>query len=169
MLFLLSACSTMKPSPGDGPAPPVDWDMLSGKIQTRVKYVAAFAFTLEIVKEHKDEVCLAADKIAELLEQYNDRDASFEAVRHAVMVGISKLNVDKGVQDAIVVLVDIALTEAFNYAWQYYDNLIDDDRVRTSITIAKAVAKGLRDACGMSFALMEAEDYPDGIFTVPTG
>lgn len=164
MLPLITGCSLLNSSPGDGQKP--DWNKLATTIQNRTRYVAAFAFTMTQVQPHKDKICETAAKISSMLESYDDRDASFEAVRSAVMNIVGQI-ADPNLRQVATIFVDMVLTEAFNYTWQYYEDMINRDEVRTSVLVAGAVGAGLREACEMVISMMSTEGRYASIFTVP--
>jgi len=165
--MILGGCSLINPSPGDGQKP--DWDRLAPTIQSRVRYVAAFAFTMKQVQPHKDQICATAQQISDMLANYADKDASFETVRTAVMNMVNQIE-DPGLRQAATVFVDMVLTEAFNYAWQHYEDFINRDEVQASVLVARAVGDGLREACEMVVSMMSSdqEGYAYNAFTVPT-
>lgn len=156
-------CSLMNRSP-NGQKP--DWDKLTPTIQSRVRYVAAFAFQMKALKTHKAQICEIATNISNMLDSYDDKDASFENVRAAVMDMISQIS-DPAIRDGATILVDIVLTEAFNYAWQYYEDMLNQDEIQTTILIARAIGAGLREACEMTVSLVGTqEEYAYSSFTV---
>lgn len=144
--------------------PKQDWDAMGPKIQRRVKYVAAFAFSMDQVKPYKAQVCETTDQIIELLNNYNNQEASFDAVRVAVMDLVDQID-NEGVRNAVMIFADIILTESFNYAWKHYSDWVKQDQVRTAIVVARAVSRGLRDACNL--VASSASAMPNDIFTVP--
>ena len=151
-LILTSGCSLMNTGPG-GERPPEDMARL---IQSRVKYVAAIAFTMDQVKPHKEAVCQFADQLGAFLDTYDDRDASFVKLQAAVNQFISQIE-NPAVRDAVAIIADMVLTEAFNYAWQHYEDFINQDQTAMVLIIAGAVADGLRDACDMNLSTMGAK------------
>lgn len=168
-LMGLTGCSLKDGGWGNGPSSPNDWERLAPTIQQRVKYVAAFAFNMDAIKPHRQSVCAFADQLSMFLNTYDDRDASFEKLQSTVNDFISQIP-DPNVRNAVSIISDIALTEAFNYAWQHYEGFIEQDQARVAIIIAKAVANGLRDACGMTLSVMAIDDEaPEDIFTVRGG
>lgn len=160
-LILASGCSLINTGPGNGGDRPSE-DM-TRLIQSRVKYVAAFAFTMDQVKPHKEAVCQFADQLGAFLDTYNDRDASFVELQAAVNQFISQIE-NPAVRDAVAIMADMVLTEAFNYAWQHYEDFINQDQAAMALIIADAVADGLHDACGMNFSTMGAKRTPE-VFT----
>ncbi len=161
-LILASGCSLMNTGPGNGdPRPPED---MARVIQSRVKYVAAFAFTMDAVKPHKEAVCQFAEQLGTFLDTYDDRDASFVKLQTAVNQFISQIE-NPAVRDAVAIMADMVLTEAFNYAWRHYEDFINQDQTAMALIIADAVADGLRDACGMSLSTMGAKRTPE-VFTM---
>jgi len=163
---ILAGCALMNTSPGDGQKP--DWDKLAPTIQSRTKYVAAFAFTMKQVQPHKNQICDIAANISNMLDNYDDKDASFETVRAAVMNIVSQIE-NPALRNGSAILVDMVLTEAFNYAWKHYENMINLDKVRTSVLVAQSVGAGLREACQMFVSTMNTnqDQYVQNIFTVP--
>ena len=165
MVPLVCGCSLMNGS-GDRQKP--DWDTLAPKIQSRVRYVAAFAFTMDQVRPHKEQICETAERISNMLDEYDDRDASFEKVRAAVMKLISEIP-DPGLREAATVFADMVLTEAFNYAWEHYEDMINQDAVQTAVLVARAIGNGLREACEMTVGSMGLRSsYAKEVFTVPS-
>jgi hypothetical protein len=166
MVIPLTGCSGKIIGPGNGGSVD-DWERMAPILQTRVKYVAAFAFSMDQVKPHKPAICNATVKIAEFLDSYDDRDATFTKLQAAVMQYLDTL--DPSIREPAKIIVDMVLTEAFNYAWKYYEGLINQDQTRVALIIADAVAGGLKDACGMTITAMGADPMPNDIFTVPGG
>lgn len=165
LLPTISGCSLMTLGPG---AP--DWDRVLPTVQSRVRYVAMFAFTMDQIKPYKGEVCETTRMISEFLDTYDDQEATLEKLRAAITEYINTL--DPNVREPVQIVVDMVLTEAFNYAWQYYEELLSQDQTRVALMIADAVAKGLAEACEMTVSIMEAsleaqpEPIPNDIFTV---
>jgi hypothetical protein len=164
--FLFNGCLDPKPPNGDKP----NWDVIGPKIQARVKYVAMFAFTMDQVQPYKAQVCTTADQIVDFLKTYDDPEASLGAVRAAVMSLVNQIE-DINVRNAVMIFVDMVLTESFNYAWEHYSNWIELDEVKTVIIIARAVGNGIKDACDltMSVTAMSNQEghYMSSIFTIP--
>lgn len=161
-------CSLMNPGPGNGGNGGIsEWEKMAPIIQSRVRLVAAFAFTMEQVKPHKDAVCQATLLIGEFLNNYDDRDATFATLRAAVMQYLNTL--DPSIREPAKIIVDMVLTEAFNYAWQHYENLINLDQTKVVLIVSDAVAQGLTEACRMTLTTMNAKPTLNGIFTVPSG
>ncbi len=165
--FLFSGCS-LNNGPDDGQKP--DWDAMAPKIQARVKYVAAFAFTMDQVKPFKTQICTTTDQIIDLLNTYDDQEASFDAVRLAVMNLVANIP-EENLRNAVTVFIDMVLTEAFNYAWEHYSDLISLNQVQTVVLIARAVGQGIQDACNLMMSINIMSDdggnYVYNVFTVP--
>lgn len=162
LTIILSGCSLMNQGPGQ--RSPEDWKKMAPLMKSRVKYVAAFAFTMNSVKPHKAGICAFAAQLGNFLESYDDQDANFEKLQAAVMAFLIQIE-DPAVRDAATIIVDMVLTEAYNYAWQHYKGFIDQDPAQVALIIAAAVADGLRDACGLNLSTMGVQDSPQGIFT----
>ena len=159
----LTGCSLNNgPGNGDNQRPPEE---MAEVLRTRVKYVAAFAFGMDAVKPHKVAVCDFADQLGTFLDTYDDKDASFVKLQEAVNQLVANIT-NPAVRDAVAIMVDMVLTESFNYAWKHYEGLINQDQTKMALIIAGAVADGLRDACGMNISSMGASLHPQGIFTV---
>ncbi len=155
------------PGNGDNQRPPED---MARVLQIRVKYVTAFAFQLDAVKPHKAAVCEFAEQLGTFLDTYDDQDTSFAKLQAAVYQFIQQIE-NPAVRGAVSIIADMALTEAFNYAWTHYEDLINQDQTKMALLIAGAVADGLRDACGMILSTMGAHsDRGDSqdTFTVVT-
>lgn len=150
-MMILPGCSLINMGPGDGQRSPEDWKKMAPVIQARVKYVAAFAFTMDSVKPHKTGICAFADQLGDFLDSYDDQDANFEKLQAAVMAFLIQIE-DPAVRNAATIIVDMVLTEAFNYAWQHYEGFIEQDPAQVALIIAKAVSGGLRDACGLNLS-----------------
>lgn len=161
MIPLGCSLNTGSPGNGDNQRPPEE---MAQVLRTRVKYVAAFAFQMEAVKPHKTAVCDFAEQLGTFLDTYDDKDANFVKLQAAVNQFISQIE-NPAVRDAVTIMVDMILTEAFNYAWQHYEDFINQDQTAMALIIADAVANGLRDACGMSFSTM-VQKVPQNIFTM---
>lgn len=146
LIPVLAGCSLNNKGPGQ--TGPPDWDRLAPTIQSRVKYISAFAFTMDKVKPHKANICEVAKGLSEFLATYDDKDANFDRLRAAVIEYVERIQ-DPGARDAVLIFVDMVLTEAFNYAWQHYQGLLETDEARTVMLIANAIATGLTEACKM--------------------
>lgn len=158
LMLLIPGCSLMIP-PDDGQKP--DLDQMAPLIQARTRYVAAFAFSMDAVKPHKQAVCDAAIQISEFLATYDDKDASFENLQMAILAYIQQIE-NPNVRNAVTIVIDMVLTEAFNYAWQHYEDFINQDQTRAAIIVASAVADGLTEACALTMGSATATQ----IFTV---
>lgn len=161
-MFAIPGCSLI--NPGNESRPPADWERMAPVIQSRVKYVTAFAFTMDKVKPHKPAVCQFANQLGSFLDSYDDRDASLMKLHTAVMQFVNNID-DPGVRDAVAILVDMALTEAFSYAWQHYEDFINQDPTKVAFIVAGAVADGIRDACGIALSTMGIQESPQNTFT----
>ncbi len=124
----------------------------------------AKSFTMDAVKPHKEAVCQFAEQLGTFLDTYDDRDASFVKLQAAVTAFINQIE-NPALRDAVTIMADMVLTEAFNYAWQHYKDFINRDQTTMSLIIADAVADGLRDACSMNLSIMGAKRTPE-VFTV---
>lgn len=163
ILIPISGCSLMNVRPSNNnPRTPKE---IAQTIQSRVKYVAAFAFTMDSVKPHKEAVCQFAEQLGSFLNSYDDRDASFVKLQAAVTTLINQIE-NPAVRDAVAIVTDMALTEAFNYAWQYYEDYINQDQTAMALLIADAVATGLRNACSINLSIMGVEKVPPNVFTM---
>lgn len=162
MIPLGCSMNNRGPGNGDNQRPPEE---MAQVLRTRVKYVAAFAFQMDAVKPHKAAVCDFAEQLGTFLDTYDEKDASFVKLQAAVQQFVNQIT-NPAVRDAVSIIVDMALTEAFNYAWKHYENLINQDQTKMSLLIAGAVANGLRDACGMNLSAMGTHISPQGRFTV---
>lgn len=165
-LLPLLGCSLMNPPNGGGQKPPSEWQDMAPVIQSRVKYVAMFAFSIDSVKPHKAQVCQSAQDIANWLDDYDDKDASFEALR-AVVFSATRQIEDPNVRNAVTIVMDIVLTEAFNYGWEHYDGFMDRDEAQSAVIIAGAVAGGIREACEMMVNPFSAGTATTDALTVP--
>lgn len=164
MLMPLAGCSGKIIGPGDGGGV-ANWEGMAPVIQSRTRLVAAFAFSMKQIQPHKVAVCDATQKISEFLNTYDDRDASLEKLQAAVMQFLNTL--DPSIRGPVKIIVDMVLTEAFNYTWQYYEGLINQDQAKVALIIAGAVADGLQDACGMTMSTMGVHSDPTpSIFTI---
>lgn len=163
LIMAIPSCSLLNPEP-DGQRPPAEWERMAPIIQARVKYVIGFTFSMDKVKPHKEAVCQFADQLGTFLDSYDDRDASFDKLQQAVMGFVNQIQ-DTAVRDAVAVMVDMALTEAFAFAYKHYEGFINQDQTKVALIIAGAVADGVQDACGMSLSTMGAKGSPQGIFT----
>ena len=164
-LLPMLGCSLMNP-PGDGQKP--DWDKMAPIIQSRVKYVAMFAFSIDSVKPYAPQVCQAAEDIIHWLETYDNKDATLENVRKGIFEIIANIK-DPNVRNAVKIVVEIALTEAFNYAWKYYEEFINQDEAKSAIIIARAIAGGIGEACESTVGSFGPYITlaPLNVFTVP--
>lgn len=163
-LLALPSCSLLIPNPGNGNVR-VPVEEMAQTIQKRVKYIAIFAFSMDAIKRHKAEVCEFADKLSDVLNSYDDKEASFEKLQAEVDRFIDRIN-NSGVQSAVKTIADMVLTESFNFAWKNYEDLINSDETRVSLIIAESVANGLREACGATLSIMGVDDAPPNIFTL---
>lgn len=144
-LMTMSGCSMLTTGPGKTPQ---DWEKMAPTIERRIQYVAAFAFTIKSVSEHKDAVCAALINAGEKLKDYNDKDASFEQISAMVhKIVDATLENSPQYREAAHMVVDIVITEAFNYAWERYADLIEQDQARVSIIITQAIGRGFLKAC----------------------
>lgn len=162
-MLTLSGCSLLNGDNND-PRPPADWEQMAPVIQSRVKFVAAFALGMESVKPYKADVCAFADQLGEFLDSYDDRDASFEKLMATVHTFIQQIE-NPNVRNAVAIIVDMAFTESFNFAWQHYEDFINQDQTKVALIISGSVADGLRDACKMvqSFGM---KTQTQDIFTI---
>ncbi len=151
MVPFLTGCSLFNNGPGG--QPPMNWEELAPKIQSRVKLISAFAFTMTQIKPHQAKICQTAAQISTMLNNYDDQDASFDTVRTAVMKIVNNIS-DPNIRNAVAAFTDVVLTEAFNYAWEHYENMINQDKVKATIMIARAIGDGLQEACDMSVSSM---------------
>lgn len=119
---------------------------LTPTITQRVKFATQIAFSIESVKPHKKAVCQIVENVASFLDTYNDPNPTQQRIREIALSIVDK-TVDDSIKDAARAVTEIAISEAFDYAWQYYNNFINQDKNKSTILIAKAVAKGMREAC----------------------
>ena len=145
LLPTLSGCS-LNNGPGTGPP---DWDRMAPVIQSRVRVVAAFAFTMQKVKPHKEGICKGAEQLSDFLNNYQDEDATFDTLRKAAMDYLDVAIEDPAVRETMIIVVDMVLTESFNYAWLHYMDLVNTDQAKAAHLIASAVANGLLEACNL--------------------
>jgi hypothetical protein len=168
-LFCLTLFCTGCISPGSTPhdpqTPPTPQEQ-SEIITKRVKYVAIFALSTGTASPYREEICTEVDKLTILLNNYSDRNATFETVRTYVFNQIDSQIKNAVVRGAVGLVVDIALTEAFNYAWEHYAVIIEQDKAAMAISVAKSVAAGIQQAC-LATDLFNESKTPDNIFTVP--
>lgn len=161
MIPLLGGCIST-----GGTNTPGDWERMAPTLQSRVRYVALFAFSMEQVKPHKQQVCEATNNLANFLDSYNDKDANFTGLRAAINLFINKIE-DPMTKQVMLVVVDMVLTEAYEYAWKHYADFVESDPAQVAKIIAGSVANGLKDACGLSVMNLGAAQ-PNDIFTVST-
>ena len=151
-LTLLLACIMPIPlgcSLNDKPGNTNPPEEMTQVLRKRVKYVTAFAFQLNKIKPHRAAVCQFADQLGTFLDGYDDKDASFAKLQAAVNQYVNRIQ-DPVIRDVVLAITDMALTEAFNYTWTHYKDLINQNETKMSLLIAGAVANGLRDACDMT-------------------
>ena len=142
VLPMLGGCSMLIP-PDDGQRPIED---LAPEIQNRVRLAALIAFSIDSVKPHKEQICQVANDIAGFLDTYDNPDATFQHIQAAVTELINAIP-DPELRESARIVVEIVLTEAFNYAWKHYSDFINRNETQTAIIIAQAIANGLREAC----------------------
>lgn len=168
MLIPIAGCLMKDIGPGDDSSVS-DWEKITPVIQARVRYVAAFAFSMDQIKPHKTAVCQATKKIIEFLDTYVDRDTNLKKLQAAVMQYLNTL--DPSIREPVKIIVDMVLTEAFNYAWNHYEDLINQDQSLVALILADAVAQGLNEACGRTITIMGTLPNPKAkdmdIFTIP--
>ncbi len=163
MMIPLGCSLNTGPNNGDNQRPPEEVAQI---LQTRVTIVAWAAFQMDAVKPHKTAVCDFAEQLGTFLDAYDDKDASFVKLQAAVSQFISQIE-NPAVRNAVTIIAGMALTEAFNYTWTHYEDLINQDQTRMALLIAGAVADGLRDACRMTLSIMGVPDSSRSVFPVP--
>ena len=146
-LFCLTLFCTACVSPGNPPHDPQTPQDQAAVITKRVKYVAIFALSTGSAAPHREEICAEIDKLTILLDKYDDKNATFESIRTYVNNYIDQQIKNATVRFAVSLVVDIALTEAFNYAWEHYAAIIEKDKTAMALSVAKSVAAGIQQAC----------------------
>lgn len=137
-------CSLLNP-PGEP-----SWGEINRSVERFTELAARVAFVRDDVKPHKANICIAVKKILPLLETYEDSGATFDHLRSYVFEVIKDLPdeiLNPEAKSICVLVIDQVLDIVFRYAKDSYVDLINQDEARMAITISRAVANGLNNAC----------------------
>lgn len=128
-----------------------DWDQAAPLIENATTLAATLAFAQPALAEHKEVVCTVALKVSEVLESYNDADATFESVRQLALDTVRNLPpevLSDELKPLVITAVDTVMSGAWLFVRQHYLDMVENNEAQVALTVAKAVARGLTNACG---------------------
>lgn len=142
VLVLMTGCSQ-----GDGQA---NWDRINRNVENFTELTALIAFSRDDVKPHKESICAATSEVTNVLENFNDPDATFEAIRGAALNAIKDLPADilpGSARPIAILVVDQVLDVVFVYVEDSYMDLLEKNEAVIALNVAKSAARGLDEAC----------------------
>ena len=142
LMPMLGACTT-----GNG----VDWETAAPIIENISAIGAGIAFAQPDVAEHKKEICTAVAAVTDVLENYDDPNATFESIRQVALDAVRNLPpevLSDELKPLVITIVDTVLNTAWLYVKDNYQELIEQDQAKTVILVATSVARGINTACG---------------------
>jgi hypothetical protein len=157
-LMLFSGCS-----PGGGK---INMDLVNRSVENLTEITALIAFARDDVKPHVSTICLVTAEVSKVLENFDDPDATFEALRIAALITIENLPPDvlpDSLRPLVILVVDQVLSVVFFYVRDAYGDLIERDESTVVLSVARSIARGLKSTCAVTpFSL----DSGFGQFTV---
>ena len=133
----------------------------AGDIERFTELAASVALLRDDVKELKEPVCAAVAEAVAVLENIDDPDATFDAMRFAALNAIKDFEHEKftpGIRNVTVLVVDQILNAAYDRVEGRFADLLE--RADAVLVIGKSVANGLNNACAsaMSISTFGIED-----------
>jgi len=155
VMFLMAAgCSAMNNQP-------IDWNGMSASVTNYSELTARMAFQTDKVKPYQQEICNAVNEIVPFLNNYSDPNATFDSLEHAVLAVINNSTTIKN--KAIISLVVQDVMQVISaYVKDAYSSLIQQSVPKTVLTLSKAVATGLHNACQpttQTFSVMKVNHH----------
>ena len=123
------------------------WEQLTPTIGRVSEIALVTAFSREDVKIHKAEICNIVDKVADVLDNIDQPDITFDQIRDISRQTIVNMNINADVTIITLIVADQVFDVAFQYVETYYNDLLQEDRVKVVIGVARAISNGFRNAC----------------------
>ncbi len=129
-----------------------DWEQATPLIENAATLAAQLAFAQPAVQPHREEVCKVALLVSQILENYDNSDATFDTVRQFTLDFIRNLppeTLSDGVKPIVITAVDSVMNGAWLFVRHYYSDAIANDEAQVAVAVARAVARGITNACGV--------------------
>ena len=124
-----------------------NWELITPFVQAAAQQGATIAFAQPSVSLHKEEICVAVTQVADVLEQFNDPNATFDLLRQKMLAELDKITLPEPTKQIVVSVVDSVVSVAFACVKTNYSDLINTDQAQAVLIISKATAAGLQSAC----------------------
>lgn len=142
---------------------PEDWERVTPTIKRVSEIALLTALQRPDVAERKNEICGAVYNVADVLDNIENPDATFDQIRQIALDAVNGMvDLDPELKQIVLVVVDQVLDVAFQYVETYYNGLLQEDKVKIVIMVTRAVADGFRSGCdGLPDpASVEAQIFP---------
>ena len=126
---------------------PEDWERVTPTVARISEIALLTAFSRDDVQENKEEICVAVNRVADVLENIDDPTAAFDEIRRMAIAAVEEQDLAPELKKIVILVVDQVLDVTFMYVETYYNDLIQEDRVRIVVMVTRAVADGFRSAC----------------------
>lgn len=147
LIAVLSLCFFVGCSQTSGTTGPVqNWDTISMNLETVSLIAATTAFKNQNISKYKDTICQTACNLEIVLANYNNPDLSLSMVQDLVKKEAAKI-ADAQVREVVTAVLQTVVQNTFDYAWQHYQNLVQNNEVKIATTIGKAITSGVTRAC----------------------
>lgn len=124
-----------------------NWSLFSQSMQSLSKEAGKVILAQPQVAAKRKEICEAIGAISEVLEKYDNPDATFAELRELTLDAIEMLKLDPNLKPYVTSVVDYVMTQLVSVTQTYYMNFIETSETRAVLEISRAVARGLREAC----------------------
>jgi len=124
-----------------------NWPLFSQAMQSLSKEAGKVILAHDQIAPKKKEICEAIGAVAEVLENYDNPDATFAELRKLTLDAIEMLKIDENLKPYVTSVVDYVMTQLVGVAQSYYADFVQTSEARAVLEISRAVARGLREAC----------------------
>ena len=127
-----------------------NWKQVTPLIENVTTITAQIAFAQPNIQPYKEKICKATLIVADILNDYNDSDATFNTIRQLALDTINNLSsdiLDNNLKPIVIVTIDSVINGSWLFVKRYHSNMIENNETRIVLIVAKSIAKGVSDVC----------------------